>query len=63
MDRSTKAILAAIAVGLFLNAAASTVRTARAEDDNRDMLAAIRWSIDKIENGTCVNRVLCGRGH
>jgi hypothetical protein len=61
MDKMTKLLMAAIAAGLIWNAAMLTINSAHAEDDNRDVLKQILWAIDKIENGTCVNRVLCGK--
>lgn len=63
MDRTTKLLLAAIAAGLWVNAAGSLVRPAEADfytlrsiDKN---IALIQSDINSIYSGNCMNRRLC----
>ena len=53
MDRTTKLLLAAIALGLWANAVATVVRPARADSNTVEMY------ISSIANGTCINRKIC----
>jgi len=70
MDRITKLLLAAIAVGLFANAAASVTRPAAADTifeshlSNSVQAIASRLSdlaqeVSSIARGTCKNSKLC----
>jgi hypothetical protein len=72
MDRTTKILLAAIALRLWANAAAIIVKPASAQgEDNilagllgqleqiRTAVAQMAAVFDKIEGGHCVNRKIC----
>jgi hypothetical protein len=72
MDRTTKILLAAIALGLWANAAAIIVKPASAQGaDNilagllgqleqiRTAVAQMAVVFDRIEGGRCVNRKIC----
>ncbi len=68
MDRTSKALLAAIAVGLFLNAAAA-LNPVRAQDPESQALLRIisGWLADviapavvSIATGSCSNEKICG---
>jgi hypothetical protein len=72
MDRTAKILLAAIALGLWANAAATIVKPASAQGaDNilagllgqleqmQTAVAHMAVSFDKIEGGRCVNRKIC----
>ena len=72
MDRTTKILLAAIALGLWANAAATIVKPASAQGaDNllagllgqleqiQSAVAQMAVSFDKIEGGRCFNRKIC----
>lgn len=54
MDRSSKVIFAAIALGFWANVAAPIFRPTAAMADPLEMHVAA------IYNGTCVNRKICG---
>lgn len=56
-DRSTKILLAAIAAGLWLNAATALIRPAVAQDSNT--LHSIARDVSAIAMGVCVNGKLC----
>lgn len=64
MDRTTKFLLAAIAVGLWANAIAAFVHVAKADNDYGysidSHLDTIDTNIGKIQRGTCSNNKLCG---
>lgn len=57
-DRTTKLILAAIALGLWTNAAMSLFQpiVARADDFTARQ---IMYEVSAIANGTCVNHKIC----
>jgi len=63
MDRTTKLLLATIAVGLFANAAASVTRPATAdttfENHLSNSMEAVEKAISSIARGTCKNSKLC----
>jgi hypothetical protein len=57
MDRTTKTLLAAIAAGLFLNAAAHLSSPARASDDLYGVLSRIETTL------TAMRLCMCGKDH
>lgn len=57
LDRSTKILLAAIAAGLWLNAATTLIRPAAAQDTSA--LRSIARDITSITTGICANQKLC----
>ncbi len=66
MDRTTKILLGAIALGLFANAAATVIRPAAAQLSNDVILrnigldvAIISRDIEQIAHGECTNGKLC----
>jgi hypothetical protein len=67
MDKLTKVLLAAIALGLWMNAA-PIWRPARAQQHGIEVdtsamalaLSRIAVGLNQIGNGTCKNRKLCG---
>jgi len=61
MDRSSKILLALIAIGLWANLVVSVTGTSRAEASSADVaLQNIRFFVAAIYNGTCANHRLCG---
>jgi hypothetical protein len=73
VDRTTKILLAAIALGLWANAAATIVKPASAQGaDNllagilgqleqiQSGVAQMAESFGRIERGSCLNRKICG---
>ena len=61
MDRSSKLILAALALGLWTNIAILMRPTpASAQDSAAQMLEQLTRDVRSIYNGTCLNRRLCG---
>ncbi|MGH6876139.1 MAG: hypothetical protein ACREHV_02045 [Rhizomicrobium sp.] len=63
MDRTSKTIFAAIATGLWVNAAAQFVKPAIAQDADqsflRTELTIIAMDVGLIESGRCGNAKLC----
>ncbi len=59
MDRTTKLLLAAIAVGLFANASASVVRPAGAQYNIASDISRMASDISALSWDTCTNRKLC----
>jgi hypothetical protein len=61
MDKTTKILLAAIAIGLWANAIVPlVVQKARADDDQMSNdVESMRGSVDSIAAGTCLNRKIC----
>lgn len=66
MDRTTKAILAAIALGLWMNVAAQWLKpqTVYAQDDSRivrelQTISSDVDSLERISRGVCPNSKLC----
>jgi hypothetical protein len=63
----TKLLIAAIAVGLFLNAAVHTVKPAHADDEtdgrtlgqNATELGDIKYFMRELTEGSCRNKKLC----
>jgi hypothetical protein len=63
MDRTTKILLAAIAIGLWANAGVSALRPATAQGFSPftdRLLQEILNSVDGIYRGTCNNKIICG---
>jgi hypothetical protein len=66
MDRTTKILLAAIALGLWANAVMSVIRPAAAQVDGLTLsnisgeLSSIAKDFKDIASGYCNNRKLCG---
>jgi hypothetical protein len=63
-DRTTKLLLLAIAIGLWLNAAASflrpvTVRAAADLDDIGRQLSSMASDLGRIQRGACTNDKIC----
>jgi hypothetical protein len=58
-DRTTKALLSLIALGLWANALAPMVRSLPANASGSDYLQNIDFNISRLEAGTCVNGKLC----
>jgi hypothetical protein len=66
MDRTTKILLALIASGLWANAVAPVIHTARAQYDSSYLLrsissdvSSIKSDLDGISSGLCLNSRLC----
>jgi hypothetical protein len=59
-DRTTKVLLAAIAVALWLNALNPWIRPLAAWAQQDGLLARISGDLNRIENGNCNNRRICG---
>jgi len=59
IDRSTKTLLAAIAVGLWANAALMAIRPATAQSDIVGRLQEINDYVYGIYNGRCRNSKIC----
>jgi hypothetical protein len=57
-DRTTKILLAAIAVGLWANLAYGLLRPISAAAQSQE-LSSIAFNLSAIYNGTCVNRKIC----
>lgn len=62
MSRATQIILAALAAGLWMNAAAMLLRPspAQAQVGGDFSLSQISQVMQAIGNGTCANHKLCG---
>jgi hypothetical protein len=61
MDKTSKAILAVIAAGLWANAAVTMLKPTLAHaQDAGPILYQIQTSVMSIANGVCTNRKLCG---
>ena len=60
VDRTTKALLLAIAIGLWLNVAGDWIRPAvvQAQQDTR-ILERIRSDLSSISIGVCLNSKIC----
>jgi hypothetical protein len=58
MDKTAKILLAAIAIGLWVNIAVIVFRPVAANAQNDD-LSGIATNVQKIENGTCTNLKIC----
>jgi hypothetical protein len=59
MDRTSKLLLAAIVVGLFLNAGVNMVRTASANPTTEYAIQDMAAALSSIAIGTCKNSKLC----
>jgi hypothetical protein len=59
IDHTTKLLLAAIALGLWLNAGVHFIGKAHADDEDASYLSAIETTLDSIAHGTCTNPRLC----
>jgi len=60
-DKTTKILLAAIAVGLWANIGVTVlhIRSAAADEDYGYILRSIDSNLDRIYNGTCTNSKIC----
>lgn len=61
-DRTTKALLLAIALGLWANVALDWVRPVAVQasgSSQADQLRGIAFDLSNIANGTCVNQKIC----
>lgn len=58
MDRTTKILLTAIAIGLWVNTAAMLFRPLSAHAQDVD-LSTIENAVEAIANGVCVNSKIC----
>lgn len=62
-DRTTKALLLAIALGLWTNVASDWLRPvtvqAREQSELTELVLRIRNSLTSITDGNCVNRKIC----
>ena len=59
IDRTTKVLLALIALGLWANAAVSTIRPAFAQSDYSSELYSIMSDLGRIHRGSCSNDKIC----
>jgi hypothetical protein len=61
MDRTTKILLAAIAIGLWANIAAFFLQPLKANAQGAEsILRSIDSHLSSIYNGICINRKICG---
>jgi hypothetical protein len=58
-DRAKKFLLAAIALGLWLNFAATIVRPAMATSNLENLLSTIDSNLMMIAFGICLNKKIC----
>jgi hypothetical protein len=61
MDRTTKLLLGAIALGLWINIAAPLLRptSVKAQTQFQNNIFEIAATIKEIADGSCTNRVIC----
>jgi hypothetical protein len=59
IDRTTKILLAIVAIGLWVNALAPFTRPALADVDYSAQLQSIYHDLHNIYNGTCTNGKIC----
>lgn len=62
-DRTTKALLFAIALGLWMNAAVSWLKPVPVQAAAQDVaatLSEIERRVSQIARGTCTNSKICG---
>lgn len=59
MDKTTKILMAAIAAGLWANAAANFITPATAQTPPGDALRSIAMSLNSIATGICTNQKMC----
>ncbi|HEX3429556.1 MAG TPA: hypothetical protein VHT03_01610 [Rhizomicrobium sp.] len=59
VDRTTKIILAAIAIGLWANVFAPVIRPARAQDETSTFISQIATDFHIVAIGNCRNKKLC----
>ena len=59
IDRTTKVILAAIALGLWANAIIPLARATPAQAQNDQYLVSVQHDLHAIYYGICLNRKIC----
>ena len=60
IDRTTKFLLVAVALGLWLNIGLTIMRPAPAAAQDTAQLSQLENYVAEIANGVCVNRKICG---
>jgi hypothetical protein len=62
IDRTTKAVLVAIALGLWMNVGSQWLRPTPVfaqSEEIRDTVNEIRRTLNAVANGVCVNAKIC----
>jgi hypothetical protein len=60
-DKTTKVLLAAIALGLWANAFTPTARAQQPFGFSNDPMVMLAHDVNQLVNGTCANTLLCSR--